>query len=229
MAAPSMVGEPASAEQTGAQTLPILRDLWFEVKKLGIHCLRAGIRGHPVLLLHGGGNREHVLTEEILDEIIALARRAGSGAAFRQLQRSEYQWRGLRTNYLHRLSEIKVPTLLVHGAEDRVVPVSWAERAHSLIKNSKIEIIRRCGHLPPVEQPEQFNRIIRGFLLGQCASPDSRARFSWPSLGPGVHQVFQQCSQLAVNPGNPRKLDLHSGSVSGSASGRAGKISEATP
>ncbi|MBV8533084.1 MAG: alpha/beta fold hydrolase [Verrucomicrobia bacterium] len=366
MAAPSMVGEPARAEQTGAQTLPILRDLWFEVKKLGIHCLRAGIRGHPVLLLHGGGldaaglsfrktipvlaqqhrvfapdwpgfglsdampitwrveecvdfvgaildalglqraslvgismggafvlgfalraperigrlvlvdsaglgdeipggllsyftmrlplldelrwallvgnrtlarkmlcaplaNRKHVLTEEILDEIIALARRAGSGAAFRQLQRSEYQWRGLRTNYLHRLSEIKVPTLLVHGAEDRVVPVSWAERAHSLIKNSKIEIIRRCGHLPPVEQPEQFNRIIRGFLLGQCASPDSRARFSWPSLGPGVHQVFQQCSQLAVNPGNPRKLDLHSGSVSGSASGRAGKISKATP
>jgi pimeloyl-ACP methyl ester carboxylesterase len=109
-------------------------------------------------------NREQVLSEEMLDEVISLARRAGAGAAFRQLQRSEYQWRGLRTNYRHRLSEVKVPTLLVHGIEDRIVPVGWAERAHRLMQNSKIEIIPDCGHLPPVEQPDLFNRIVRRFL-----------------------------------------------------------------
>jgi pimeloyl-ACP methyl ester carboxylesterase len=110
-------------------------------------------------------NRRSVLSEEMLDEIMALARRGGAGVAFRQLQRSEYQWGGLRTNYLNRLSEVKVPTLLVHGAEDRLVPASWAERAHSLMKNSKIEIIPGSGHLPPVEQPELFNRIVRNFLI----------------------------------------------------------------
>jgi pimeloyl-ACP methyl ester carboxylesterase len=109
-------------------------------------------------------NGNQVLSEELLDEIIRLARRAGAGAAFRQLQRSEYQWRGMRTNYLHRLPEVEVPTLLVHGVEDRIVPVSWAERAHKLMKNSKIETIPECGHLPPVEQPDLFNRIVRGFL-----------------------------------------------------------------
>ena len=112
-------------------------------------------------------NGDQVLTEEMLDEIILLARQAGAGAAFRQLQRSEYQWHGLRTNYLPQLSEVKIPTLLVHGAEDGIVPVSWAERAHHLMKNSRIEIIPRCGHLPPVENPELFNRIVEDFLFGQ--------------------------------------------------------------
>jgi pimeloyl-ACP methyl ester carboxylesterase len=115
-------------------------------------------------------NSEQVLSEEVLDEIIFLAKKAGAGAAFRQLQRSEYQWRGLRTNYLNRLAEVKVPTLLVHGAEDGIVPVKWAERAHNLMKNSKIEVIPGCGHLPPVEKPDLFNRIVRNFLSSKCAA-----------------------------------------------------------
>jgi pimeloyl-ACP methyl ester carboxylesterase len=77
----------------------------------------------------------------------------------------------MRTNYLHRLSEVKVRTLLVHGTKDPLVPVGWAERAHNLMKDSKLEIIPECGHLPPVEQPELFSRIIRDFLLSQSASP----------------------------------------------------------
>jgi len=109
-------------------------------------------------------NQRQVLSEEMLDEIVSLARKAGAGAAFRQLQRSEYQWRGMRTNYLHRLSEVKVPTLLVHGIADKVMPVSLAERAHGLMQNSRLEIIPECGHLPPVEQPELFNLILRRFL-----------------------------------------------------------------
>jgi pimeloyl-ACP methyl ester carboxylesterase len=111
-------------------------------------------------------NQPEVLSEEMLDEILRLARRTGAGAAFRQLQRSEYQWQGLRTNYSHRLSEIKVPTLIVHGAEDTIVPLSWAERAHRLIRNSQLKIIPGCGHMPPVEQPGLFNEIVRRFFCG---------------------------------------------------------------
>jgi hypothetical protein len=48
-------------------------------------------------------NGDQVINEEMLDEIMLLARHAGAGAAFRQLQRSEYQWHGLRTNYLTQL------------------------------------------------------------------------------------------------------------------------------
>src|SRR5205807_731890 len=84
-------------------------------------------------------NRNQPLSEEALEEILLLARRADTGAAFRQLQRSEYQWQGLRTNYSHRLAEIKVPTLIINGADDAIVPLAWAQRAHNLIKNSKLE------------------------------------------------------------------------------------------
>jgi pimeloyl-ACP methyl ester carboxylesterase len=121
-------------------------------------------------------SQKEVFNEEVLDKYLRLARRAGAGTAFRQLQRSEYQWNGMRTNYLDRLSEIKVPTLLVHGMEDKIVPVAWAERAHGLIKDSTLELIPECGHLPPVEKPDLFNRLIRRFLLRRSASTGWRDR-----------------------------------------------------
>lgn len=108
--------------------------------------------------------RSEIATEALLDEVIRYARKPGAGAAFRQLQRSEMRWDGFRTNYLNSLPEIRVPTLIVHGAKDPLVPVAWAERAHRLIPNSELEIIEGCGHLPPVERPEIFNQIIEGFF-----------------------------------------------------------------
>lgn len=102
--------------------------------------------------------------EEALDEIMAIVRKPGAGAAFRQLRRSEYRWRGFRTNYLDQLAEMQVPTLIVHGAEDPLVPVGSAGRAHRQLPNSQLEIIPRCGHLPPIEQPELFNRLVCRFL-----------------------------------------------------------------
>jgi pimeloyl-ACP methyl ester carboxylesterase len=147
--------------------LPLFDELWW--------AFLVGNRTLARRTLCAAFVEDRVLSEEVLDEIIRLAKRAGAGAAYRQLQRSEYQWHGLRTNYLGQLSEVKVPTLLVHGAEDKIVPVGWADRAHKLIKNSKIEIIRGCGHLPPVEQPELFNRIIQPFL--SVSGPRSRMDF----------------------------------------------------
>jgi pimeloyl-ACP methyl ester carboxylesterase len=147
-------------------------------------------------------NRKEALSEEVLEEIIRLARRPGAGAAFRQLQRSEYQWMGLRTNYAHRLSEVKVPTLIVHGAQDRIVPVSWAQRAHNLIKNSRLEIIRRCGHMPPIEQPEVFNEIVRCFLLGRCESRFTELFRACRSL---AHHGFQIGCNTGMRASSPQK------------------------
>ncbi len=134
-------------------------------------------------------SQKQVFSEEVLDRYLRLARRTGAGIAFRQLQRSEYQWNGMRTNYLDRLSEIKVPTLLVHGVEDKIVPVHWARRAHGLIENSTIELIPQCGHLPPIEKPDLFNRLTRRFLLRRSAPTAWRDRKSFfrnlPIICPG--------------------------------------------
>jgi 3-oxoadipate enol-lactonase len=63
------------------------------------------------------------------------------------------------------LSQIDVPTLLVFGAQDQIIPLDEARLMHSLIPGSRLEIIPNAGHLPNLEQPQTFNEILRNFLL----------------------------------------------------------------
>jgi pimeloyl-ACP methyl ester carboxylesterase len=63
-----------------------------------------------------------------------------------------------------RLGELAMPTLIVWGRNDWIVPVAHAERAHRLIPNSRLVILDRCGHCPELEQPLAYNRLAREFL-----------------------------------------------------------------
>lgn len=101
-----------------------------------------------------------VIPEELVDEVWEEVRKPDAGYAFRSFQRSELRWDGLRTVYLDRLRELHTPTLLIHGAEDRLVPVACALEAHRLIRSSQLEIIPACGHWPQREDPDTFNRIL---------------------------------------------------------------------
>ncbi len=94
-------------------------------------------------------------------------RRAVGPAAARALgqwQRHEFRACGLRTCYLDRLSEIGTRTLLIHGREDPIFPVVWSERATERIPDSTFEPFEECGHWPPREYPEKFNRVVSSFL-----------------------------------------------------------------
>ena len=62
------------------------------------------------------------------------------------------------------IKNIKVPVLILWGAEDRLIPVSDAERFHQDISNSEMEIFTHCGHLPFVEYPDRFNKSVAEFL-----------------------------------------------------------------
>ncbi|MFN2612096.1 MAG: alpha/beta fold hydrolase [Solirubrobacterales bacterium] len=64
-----------------------------------------------------------------------------------------------------RLAEIEVPTLVVWGRNDRVVPSPAAPLYRQLIgDNARMEIFDRCGHLPMLERPVRFNRLVDEFL-----------------------------------------------------------------
>jgi pimeloyl-ACP methyl ester carboxylesterase len=63
-----------------------------------------------------------------------------------------------------RLNELKIPVQLIWGADDPMFPVAHAERAHSLIERSWLAVIKRAGHTPQAEQPEEFNRVLDEFL-----------------------------------------------------------------
>jgi pimeloyl-ACP methyl ester carboxylesterase len=65
----------------------------------------------------------------------------------------------------HRLEEIEVPTLIVWGRNDRVVPVPAALSYEKHIgENSELVIFDRCGHVPQIERPVRFNRVLEEFL-----------------------------------------------------------------
>ncbi len=62
------------------------------------------------------------------------------------------------------LSKIEVPTLIIHGAEDKIVPVSEAQAMHEAIPNSRLVVIPDAGHLPNLEQPDTYNDVLIDFL-----------------------------------------------------------------
>jgi pimeloyl-ACP methyl ester carboxylesterase len=66
-----------------------------------------------------------------------------------------------------RLTEIEVPTLIVWGLSDRIVPVEAALRYHRLIPRSRLEIFERTGHVPELERPLRFNALLDDFLAAE--------------------------------------------------------------
>jgi pimeloyl-ACP methyl ester carboxylesterase len=62
------------------------------------------------------------------------------------------------------LSDIDVPVLIIHGADDQLIPVSEAEAMHKAIPNSSLVIVPGAGHLPNLEQPDFFNDAVIDFL-----------------------------------------------------------------
>jgi pimeloyl-ACP methyl ester carboxylesterase len=111
-------------------------------------------------------HNKRVVTKDMVEEAYSACSRSEAGRAFRSFQRSEVLWGGLRTDLSERLHELTVPTLIVHGEQDSAVPVSWAQRAHQRIANSKLYVLSCCGHASPRECPDEFNRAV-GQILKQ--------------------------------------------------------------
>jgi len=70
-------------------------------------------------------------------------------------------------NLAARVHEIRAPTLIAHGVEDRVVPVENARRLHARIPHSRLVLFPEAGHLFFIEQAEAFNPVAIAFLKGE--------------------------------------------------------------
>ena len=62
------------------------------------------------------------------------------------------------------LQQIKNETLIIWGKDDRLFPVEYGERAAKIIPNAKLHLIEEAGHLPMMDQPDVFNKILLDFL-----------------------------------------------------------------
>lgn len=65
------------------------------------------------------------------------------------------------------LPKIFTPTLLIWGQQDRIAPMESALKLRELISaNVDLRVIDHCGHMPMMERPQQFNRILDNYLKG---------------------------------------------------------------
>ena len=62
------------------------------------------------------------------------------------------------------LLKIKTPTLVLTGRQDPATTVEQATVIHRIVEGSKLVVIENAAHLSNVEQPEAFNRAVRGFI-----------------------------------------------------------------
>ncbi len=60
---------------------------------------------------------------------------------------------------------IRHETLIIHGRDDQVIPVSCSEDLFRCIKNSQLHIFGNCGHWTQIEHNRRFNKLVTDFLL----------------------------------------------------------------
>ncbi len=62
------------------------------------------------------------------------------------------------------LEHISVPTLLIHGADDQIIPLEDMQDMEAKIPQAELQIIPDAGHMVNLEQPQGFNQAVRDFL-----------------------------------------------------------------
>src|SRR6187549_2107267 len=101
-----------------------------------------------------------VATKELVDEVYDIVNDRGKAIRVIAIAKS-----ALRHNIGERLVQIQRPALLVWGKHDSITPAFVGEKFLELIADSRLFILEKCGHAPMMEHPEEFNRLLREFLV----------------------------------------------------------------
>lgn len=98
-------------------------------------------------------------TKELVDEVYGIVNNRLKAIKIIALAKS-----AIRNNLGDELQQIKQTTLLIWGNNDTITPPFVAKEFNKLIPNSELHFIDKCGHAPMMEVPEEFNKILHGFL-----------------------------------------------------------------
>ena len=63
------------------------------------------------------------------------------------------------------LGALRLPVQVIWGRDDPLFPLKDAVAAAALISDVRLDIVENCGHMPHMERPEEFNRLVTEFLL----------------------------------------------------------------
>lgn len=101
--------------------------------------------------------------------------------AFVRTLRAAVDWRGQAITMLDRCYLTQgMPTLLVWGARDAIIPVSHAHKAHGAMPGSRLEVFPETGHFPHKDRSEQFLQLFREFY--DNTEPNTYSAEDWRSV-----------------------------------------------
>jgi pimeloyl-ACP methyl ester carboxylesterase len=103
-----------------------------------------------------------LVTEQMIDRYWELNRRPGT----REATFARFKLPRFDPANMPRLHEIAVPTLVLWGREDVLLPVAYAEYFRQTIPQVQVIIYDRCGHLPMEEVPARSAEDVRRFVEG---------------------------------------------------------------
>jgi pimeloyl-ACP methyl ester carboxylesterase len=78
-------------------------------------------------------------------------------------------------DFRDRLPDVKVPTLVVWGEKDSIIPVRDADEFERLIEDSRKVVMKDTGHIPMAERPQAFNDVLVDFLAETGRAEDREA------------------------------------------------------
>lgn len=107
----------------------------------------------------------NLVTDELAELRYKASIQPGSHEAFSSMFPSPRQrWVDALACSENDIASISTPTLIVHGREDRVIPVESSLRLFNLMQNAEIHLFGRCGHWTQIEHVGRFNCLVDDFL-----------------------------------------------------------------
>jgi len=98
-------------------------------------------------------------TKELVDDVYRIVNDRHSVIRILAMAKS-----AIRHNMKKDLRYINIPVSLIWGRDDKITPPEVAVEFHEELPDSELHWIDHCGHAPMMEQPVEFNRILKGFL-----------------------------------------------------------------
>ena len=102
---------------------------------------------------------DKLILKSTIDRYYKLNLREGNRQAFIDRALINY------VDYTSRLKKIKSPTLILWGENDEWINVKFAQKFKSMIKDSRVSIMNRTGHIPMEEKPYESLKIMQDFLM----------------------------------------------------------------
>ena len=97
--------------------------------------------------------------------------------AFLRTLRSVVDYRGQAVSALNKLHlTSQMPTLLIWGDRDRIIPVDHGYAAHDAFSGSRLEVLGGVGHFPQVEAPTAVVEILEDFIASTARKADLTTR-----------------------------------------------------